>query len=385
MVGNGKDLERMNRRMFVWMVRHPWLSTTLWVAGLLIFAGGYLSMGVVLQLPEVLEASAPQSVASAWAQPHIEKCVAEVEQGVSEAKAEEALKCAASVVEITSLGHRAMATLEDNPLVIIKAHMLYRGSHEWAEVLRLGDHRIAPVLRKCLEGGGDPLFDANSSLGTSIRGFFQGKAPSFDHLPPEKCGWYVVQLIAKAGTDFLSQFAVKDGEAHRLPLRTIGAALLSGVLGATVGVEKKLVLKEEIPVSQWAWAAAEVGTLGFFTAKLMVAKAAVAAAGTKVAATGVASGFAAGALKVGVTAVVLPVAKYAVVGGIAYYAITSPVNFTKQLGKVGEIFGVSPLTLQIAGWSFTVLLVIGTFGWIVMPVLLWLSARWSRKTRTVQI
>jgi len=367
-----------------WVVRHPWLGATVWVAGLLVFAGGYLGMGAMLQLPAVVEAAASQGAVHAWAQPHIEKCVAGVEKGISEAKAEEALKCAASVVEITSLGHRAMAVLEDNPSVVIKAHTLYRGSAEWADVLRLGDHRIAPVLRKCFEGGGDPLFDANSSFGASIRGLTQGKAPSFDRLPPEKCGWYAVQFIAKAGTDFLSQFAVKDGEAHRLPLRTVGAAVLSGVFGATVGVEKKLVLKEEIPASQWAWAAAEVGTLGFLTAKLMAAKAVVAAAGTKVAATGVASGFAAGALKVGVTALVIPAAKFAVVGGLAYYAVTSPADVTHRLGQLAELAGISPLKMQVFGWMAIVVVILGTLGWLASPVLLLRSVRSSRKTQVAQ-
>lgn len=376
MVSSGKDFDIMSRQIES-KPPHLWRRAASWLFVVLLLAGTYLGLGTVVQLPAV---AASQGAVHAWAQPHVEKCVAGVEQGVSEAKAEEALKCAASVVEITSLGHRAMAVLEDNPSVVIRAHMLYRGSAEWAEVLRLGDNRIAPVLRKCFEGGGDPLFDANSSLGASIRGLIHGKAPSFERLPPEKCGWYAVQLIAKAGTDFLSQFAVKDGEAHRLPLRTVGAAVLSGVLGATVGVEKKLVLKEEIPVSQWAWSAAEVGTLGFLTAKLMVAKAAVAAAGTKVAATGVASGFAAGALKIGAIAVAVPAVQVVALGGLGYYVVTSPGDFTKRLGQAAGLFGVSPIVFQILGWIAFVGVSAGFLWWLAKPIRWMYSFR--RQART---
>ena len=374
----GKDVEMagMPRNIGSWVWKHPRQSLG-WVLGLLSLVGIYLGLGVAVELPAVVNAAAKEEATSFSTRPHIEKCVVGVEAGISKAKAEEALKCAAAVVEIHGLGLRAMATLEDNPLIVIKAHALYQGSREWREVLELGDKRTAPVLAKCFEGKGDPLFDANSSFAKSARGFFEGKTPSFERLSPEQCGWYAVQLISQTGTDFLSQFAVKDGVAYRLPLRTAGAFMLRSIAGATLDVEKKLVLKEEIPSSQWAWAAVEVGTLGFLTTKLVLAKAIVAGVGAKA----VGTGLVAGALKVGAVAVA-PVVKFAAVGGLAYYAVTNTGDMTKKLGSVANFFGISPLAFQIVWWVGFIVLVATFLYWLAKPVRLVLAIRRAHQART---
>lgn len=280
--------------------------------------------------------------------------------------------------------------------------LLYGSETEFQEILRTYGDAVIPVIQyflendvwtvKAMDATGkaiDSAIEAAKKLWRRVMGNEQANPkptapPEPVELGPLERGWYAVNFIKHEGHDFLGQFAVsKEKKAVWNQTDRIVKASTSFFTSGVRNLETKGDLGEDITAADVFWAGLDVAMVAV-PAKLLIAGRAVARSGKELNLATRTRLFAPRLLSKG--QMFRKFGAYGAAAATIYIVATNPSLLNSVFAEIADLIGLSPWTVQAAGWSVVIALLIYVFSWLLIPVakvalflLKWLE-RSSRKT-----
>lgn len=301
----------------------------------------------------------------------------------------------------------AILDLGDDPLLLLKAQAallaypdmartilpLYASEPEFREVLRTyGEHALPPIdffLREPVRSiewmnKAARQYQRAKDYIAELRGNSAdtpAKQEKREVLTPEERGWYAVNFIRDEGHDFLGQFVVDpNGETQWVQTERVTEGVARFFTSGVRQLEANYRTGEDISASDIGWASVDVLV---FASAVKVVRAGRTVARTTQGARFSTRSAALAARMTGSGRLLLNSARYAkwpVIIGAGYLVVRHPSVINDFFAGVAGVLGVSPLAIQIAGWSIILVPAMYIASWLLWPAIVLFRAAQGRYT-----
>lgn len=287
----------------------------------------------------------------------------------------------------------AVLDLGDDPLTRLKAQAALLAHPEMARTilpLYASEPEFREVLRKYGEGALPPIdyflrhpvtsiewMDKAVRQYERVRNYFAERrddnhdvSKNAEALTPEQRGWYAVNFIRTEGHDFLGQFLVDAaGQTQWVQTERVTEGLAQFFTSGVRQLEADYRTGEDISAADIGWASVDV--LVFASAVKVLRASRAAAKATQSARFSTRS--AALAARISSSGrLILNSARYAkwpLVIGAGYLVISHPSIINDFFAGVADVFGVSPMLIQLAGWLLILVPMLYLASWLLRPAI----------------